>query len=235
MESLPEPVVTQKVGAMRESLCTWGSKHGRDYPWRHTRDPYRILIAEILLHRTRADQVCPVYLRFLELFPDLPSLIHAEPESVKALMAPLGLRWRTDLLLKMVREIGERYGGKIPVQREPLMALPGVGDYITSALLTFTDTSPEPIMDTNTVRVIGRVFGLKLNDSARRKKQFRQIMGQLVSGEKSRDISFAIIDLAALICHPRNPLCERCPLLSTCDCGGSRIRPESDPFINGSQ
>ena len=230
MEFLPEPGMAQKVAAMQESLRSWGPKHGRDYPWRHTRDPYRILIAEILLHRTRADQVCPIYLQFLEMFPDLPSLIRAEPESVKALMAPLGLRWRTDLLLKMVREIGERYGGKIPLQREPLMALPGVGDYITSALLTFTDTSPEPIMDTNTVRVIGRVFGLKLNDSARRKKLFRQIMGLLVAGEESRDISFAMIDLAALICLPRNPLCERCPLLPICDYGTSRIRPESDPI-----
>jgi len=226
MESLPEPSVTQKVAAMRKSLCSWGSEHGRDYPWRHTRDPYRILIAEILLHRTRADQVCPVYLRFLDLFPDLLSLIHAEPESVKALMAPLGLRWRTDLLLKMVREIGERYGGRIPLQRESLMALPGVGDYITSALLTFTDTSPEPIMDTNTVRVIARVFGLKLNDSARRKKQFRKIMGQLVAGEQPRIISFSMIDLAALICLPRNPLCERCPLLPICDYGQARIKPD---------
>lgn len=228
MNPISDPVTAERITGMREALLSWGAEHRRDYPWRHTRDPYRILIAEILLHRTRADQVCPVYLRFLEFFPDLQSLARAEPERVRELMAPLGLRWRTVLFLQMVQEIDEKYGGRIPLHRAPLMALPGVGDYITSALLTFSDTSTEPIMDTNTVRVIGRVFGLELNDAARRKRQFREIMAGIVTGDKAREISFAMIDLAALICLPRNPLCERCPVLRICELGQSQIGSQTD-------
>ncbi len=216
IEHLTEQLMDGKIAEMREELLSWSTENGRKYPWRQTRNPYHILIAEILLHRTRADQVHPVYLRFLERFPDILSLIRAEPEQVREIMAPLGLRWRTDLLLKMVREIGEQYDGGIPLERAQLMDLPGVGDYIASALLTFSDSSPEPIMDTNTVRVIGRVFGLKLNDSARRKKQFREFMKQIIMEGKPREISFAMIDLAALICLPRNPLCESCPLQRIC-------------------
>lgn len=222
MPSISDSVAAQRIAATRRILLSWGAEHHRDYPWRRTRDPYCILIAEILLHRTRADQVQPIYLKLIATFPDLPSLVQAGPEQVRELMAPLGLRWRTDLLLHMVREIDETYAGRIPLERAQLMALPGVGDYITSALLTFSDTSTEPIMDTNTVRVIGRVFGLKINDAARRKRQFREIMARILTGEKPREISFAIIDLAALICLPRNPLCHRCPLLSMCDYGRSR-------------
>lgn len=231
MRSISDSVTAQRIAAMREALLSWGAEHHRVYPWRHTRDPYSILIAEILLHRTRADQVRPIYLEFLATFPDLSALSSATPEQVREIMRPLGLRWRTDLLLHMVREIDEMYRGRIPLERGQLMALPGVGDYITSALLTFSDTSPEPIMDTNTVRVIGRVFGLKLNDSARRKRQFREIMARIVAGEKPREISFAMIDLAALICLPRNPLCDRCPLLSMCDFGQTRFQPESNHNI----
>lgn len=208
--------MSHRITDIRNALLEWGPGHFREYPWRGTRDPYRILIAEVLLHRTRADQVSPVYERFLKEYPDLGSLLQAEPIRVEECLRSLGLRWRTDLLLEMVREIGERYGGKIPLFREDLMTLPGVGDYIASALLTFSGTSSEPIMDTNTVRVIGRVFGLELNDCARRSKRFREIMRQIVSKGSARDISFAMIDLAALICLPRNPRCGECPLNPFC-------------------
>lgn len=229
MQSSNEVTLFRKINDIRNALLAWGPAHFREYPWRRTRDPYSILIAEVLLHRTRADQVRPVYERFLEEYPDLASLLHAEPLQVEEYLRSLGLRWRTDLLVEMVRAIGERYGGEIPQSREDLMALPGVGDYITSALLTFGGTSAEPIMDTNTVRVIGRVFGLKLNDSARRKKQFREIMRQIISEGDARDISFAMIDLAALICLPRTPLCEICPLKSVCLYAQSKVwgMPES--------
>jgi len=216
MEPHDEPEFIQKIADIREALIPWGREHHRDYPWRHTHDPYRILIAEVFLHRTRADQVSPVYIRFVQEYPDLVALCQADPVLVEELLAPLGLKWRTNLLLKMVTEICERHQGVIPMKREELLLLPGVGDYIASALLTFSGTAPEPIMDTNTVRVIGRVFGLILNDSARRKKQFREIMQALIRTGNAIEISFSMIDLAALICLPRMPCCERCPLNSLC-------------------
>jgi len=211
-----DPGLIAKSSNVRAALLTWGKEHHRDFPWRHTRNPYCILIAEILLHRTRAEQVKPIYGRFLREYPDFQSLLNADPVLVEELLRPLGLRWRTDLIAKMVQEIDIRYGGTIPLNRQALMALPGVGDYIASALLTFSGTSPEPIMDTNTVRVIGRVFGLHLNDSARRKKQFREIMQQLIGRSEAIDVSFAMIDLAALICRPQRPICELCPIKPFC-------------------
>lgn len=216
MDPSGAPDLITEIEDVRDALLAWGKGHYRDFPWRKISNPYHILIAEVLLHRTRADQVRPVFERFIRDYPDIQSLLDADPTNVGEHLRPLGLRWRTDLLQKMVQEIAAHYAGKIPLNRKELMTLPGVGDYISSALLTFSGTSPEPIMDTNTVRVIGRVFGLHLNDSARRKKQFRKIMQQLIGENRAIDVSFAMIDLAAQVCRPHTPTCKSCPISSFC-------------------
>jgi A/G-specific adenine glycosylase len=223
---LDDTETIQKIDIIRTALISWGEESRRDFPWRHTQNPYNILIAEVLLHRTRADQVRPIFERLVKDYPDIPALLDADPADLNELLSSLGLQWRIDLLLKMVDIIGSRHGGEIPLNREELMALPGVGDYIASALLTFTGTSAEPIMDTNTVRVIGRVFGLKLGDSARRRKEFREIMKALIQEGNAADISFSLIDLAALICRPRQPLCEQCPINTVCVYHENRTRSE---------
>lgn len=201
-------------------IIRWGEKNIRKYPWRETTDPYRILIAEFMLHRTRADQVKHLYKNFIKKYPDFKSIVDAGPENIKNEFKSLGLFWRADLLYKFSEEILEKYNGEIPENKEELLELPGMGDYIASALLCFGFDLPEPILDTNTVRIIGRIFGLEITDSSRRNKKFEKIMKQLVEQGEPRKFSLSMVDFGALVCKSKKPSCNICPLVKMCRFGG---------------
>jgi len=204
----------------REQLLNWWEKNKRDFPWRNTRDPYMILIAEVLLHRTKAEQVAKIYPEFLRRFPSLKILLHASTDEIRELLRPLGLHWRTELLLKMIAKIAESYGGEVPFEREILISLPGVSHYIASAVRCFAFGYPEVLLDTNTVRILGRVFGVKVTDCSRRSNYFNELYRTLISREENvREFNFAMIDLGALICKPANPQCSACPLRELCKHG----------------
>ena len=198
-------------------ILEWGKENMRDYPWRNTRDAYRIMIAEIMLHRTKADLVKELYEAFIEKYPDFRSIVKAGPENIKSELYSLGLTWRSDLLYRMAEEVVKKYDGVLPLNRMKLMELPGVGHYIASAVLCFGYNLPEPILDTNTVRVIGRVFGIKITDSSRRSKKFEKIVHDLVACGEPRSFSLSLIDFAAIICTSRNyPRCDICSLKDIC-------------------
>ena len=198
-------------------ILEWGKDNMRNYPWRNTRDAYRIMIAEIMLHRTKADQVKEVYEAFIEKFPDFISIVKTGPENIKSELHSLGLPWRSDLLHRMAEEVVKKYDGVLPQNRMKLMELPGVGHYIASAVLCFGYNLPEPMLDTNTVRVIGRVFGIKITDSSRRSKKFEKIVHDLVACGEPRRFSLSLIDFAAIICTSgNNPRCDICSLKGIC-------------------
>lgn len=119
---------------LRSDLLQWWSHSSRHFPWRETRGPYRVLVAETLLHRTRADQVVPLYERFLELFPGVVTLAHSTPEELTELFYSGGLRWRWKLLHAMAVTLEERFEGKIPDDFKALVLLPGISHYIASAM-----------------------------------------------------------------------------------------------------
>lgn len=210
--------------AFRRALITWGKEHFLRFPWRLTRDPYRILMAEVMLHRTQATQVVPVYERFVERYPDVPSLAWATREYLHDALYSLGLRWRIDLVYKMAAELMGRFEGKIPESREDLLSLPGVSEYIAGAVRCFAWNLPEPLLDTNTVRVVGRVFGLEIKESSRRNRRFRDLITALVDPDEPRAYNYALLDLANQVCmKKRLPECFRCPLQKRCMYG--MIRP----------
>jgi len=198
-------------------ILEWGKKNMRNYPWRDTRDTYKIMIAEIMLHRTKADQVEELYEAFIEKFPNFRSIVRAGPENIKSELHSLGLSWRSDLLHRMAEEVVKKYDGVLPHNKIKLMELPGVGHYIASAILCFGYDLPEPVLDTNTVRVIGRVFGIKITDSSRRSKKFEKIMYDLIACGEPRRFSLSLIDFAAVICTSGNdPRCNICSLKGIC-------------------
>ena len=195
----------------------WGTpEHLRDFPWRHTRDPYRLLISELMLRRTQARQVAPVYLEFCQRWPDLPRFVAADPEEVATILWPLGLQWRIQNLLQVREALTAR--GHIPDQYLDLLALPGVGDYVASAVLCFSQQEARPLIDTNTVRVIGRYFGLKVHAGTRRLQSFRGLAQSLVpTGQaQASTYHYSLLDLAATVCRPARPQCYRCPLAAEC-------------------
>jgi len=205
---------------LRRRIIGWGQDNFQPFPWRLTTDPYSILIAEIMLHRTQAAQVQPVYETFVERYPDLSSLTQASESDLNQALYSLGLRWRVELLHKMVIELSRRFDGTIPCDREALLGLPGVSEYIASAVRCFAWNLPDPLIDTNTVRITGRLFGLKIKDSSRRNKHFKQLIATLVDPDEPRSYNYALLDLAHLVClKKRSPLCDQCPIQKYCAFG----------------
>lgn len=212
-------VLPEHPEKLRENLLAWGRRNFRRFPWRESRDPYHILVAEVLLHRTRAEQVVTTYTQLIAEYPDILTLASANPQDLIVLLYPLGLHWRSRLLHQMAGRIVTDFGGKIPAGAGELRSLPGVSRYIASAVRCFAFGFPEPLLDTNTVRVIGRILGIRTNDSTRRSNTFRNMVAHLVDREHPREFNFALLDLAAQLCTARGiPACNRCPLQEWCVC-----------------
>ena len=186
------------------------------YPWRNTDDPYQIFISEIMLHRTRASQVAPVYEKFIEEYPTIHNFVNEKEEVIEEKIKSLGLFWRIEGLIRAVHQLYASYG-EIPVDYEKLTAIQGVGPYIAGAVVCFASNQPMTLIDTNTVRVIGRVFGLNLEGEARRRKEVRETLALTTPEENPKRYYYCIIDLAHDICHVRDPECERCPLKNICE------------------
>ena len=128
-----------------------------------------------------------------------------------------GVRWRIDLIHEMVGELMERFDGQVPREKADLLSLPGVSEYIAGAVRCFAWNLPEPLIDTNTVRVVGRLFRLGIKDSSRRNRHFRELIAALVDPVEPREYNYALLDLADQVCTKKRPSeCERCPVSQWC-------------------
>jgi A/G-specific adenine glycosylase len=205
-----------EIAFIRNKLVSWYRKHGRSFPWRTSRDPFGVLVAEIMLRRTRADQVKSVYEKMMSLYPTGQDLTKACDNEIIELLQPLGLSWRSKPFCQLVREVGEKYSFKIPENREELKKLPGVGDYVAGAVLSIAYNKQEWIVDTNIVRLFKRYFGIKTSKEGRRDKQIIDLAKIYAATRNPRTANLAILDFTALVCTPRNPKHEHCPLKSGC-------------------
>jgi A/G-specific adenine glycosylase len=209
--ALPDP----RMSAMRRKLLQWWRSNARDFPWRRETDPYRVLIAEVLLRRTQANQVVPVYRRFLLAFPDIRSLRAARSERIRGLLRPLGLRWRADNVVRLSRSLTETDLRNID-EADQLRHLPGVGEYVESAVRCFSGGQPVPVIDTNTARVAVRLFGIRTRGEPRRNPLVRGVLVRLLGAKSPKNLNWALLDLAAQVCRARIPSCSRCPLEGFC-------------------
>lgn len=169
-----------------------------------------------MLQRTKADQVVPIYLDFVRRFPTISDLKKASVKQIRKYFAKLGLLWRAHRVKEMAEDISKRFNDRIPPNRDQLLSIPSVGDYIADAVLAFAYGKDVAVVDCNVCRVIGRVFGLDWKNEARRKPMFRSISEKLLPTGKASEFNWAIIDLASQVCLPRKPLCPECPLKETC-------------------
>lgn len=204
-----------RVVAIRRRLLLWWRSNARDFPWRHDSDPYRVLIAEVLLRRTQAKQVVPVYHRFLLAYPDVRSLGAGRPRQIRRLLRPLGLRWRAENVVRLGRSM-RRTGLEHIEGSHELRLLPGVGDYVESAVRCFSLGHAVPVIDTNTARVAVRLFGIQPLGEARRSPAVRAALERLVRSDFPKEANWALLDLAAKVCRARAPQCSRCPIESLC-------------------
>ncbi len=204
------------------SLRSWDTRYRRIYPWRTTDDPFHVMIAELMLRRTQAHQVVQIYKNFIAKYPDTYALALAPAEEVTHSLFSLGLSWRIPAFQQVANTLIEQYAGAVPSNYEALVALPGIGDYVASAICCFAFGQAMIIADTNTVRVAGRLFGIPTYAESRRRKSVRTLLESLLDKEYPKSYNYAMLDLAALICTPAKPNCAACPLLSYCITGQER-------------
>lgn len=207
MDDISIEITSNKV---RENLFEWGKDHIRVYPWRFSTDPYAVLVSEFMLHRTQTRQVVPIYQECMHIYPTLAEFAAADEESLFGILAHLGLRWRIDGMIKALKELWHTYQ-KVPVEIDHLLTIRGIGPYIAGATFCFTQNQPIILIDSNIVRVVGRVFGLDLRGEARRRKNVIDAITQVYDDENPRLFYYTLIDFAHILCHPTKPECGLCP------------------------
>ena len=207
--------------ALATTAAHWHAERSRAFPWRESRDPYAVLIGEILLQRTRGDLVEPVFREFVGRWPTFERLAAAREETIKDVIRPLGLAKRAPLIKRLAMQLLEH--GKVPTTPEELLTLPGVGPYAAHAVPVFALNEQLPVVDWVIARVLRRYFGL---DEEGRPNQDRELWKRattLIRRREARALWLGLLDFAAEICKPR-PRCELCPLNQSCIEGKQRAR-----------
>lgn len=199
----------------RESLLSWYRREARDLPWRRTRDPYAILVSEIMLQQTTVAAVVPLYGRWMDRFPTVESLAQADLQEVMHYWSGLGYYQRARRLHAAARVVAA--SGEFPDSQEALLALPGIGDYTASAVASIAFDLPHLALDTNAIRVLYRYYGLAELPSHRPSLSLlkERLSGALRACEPGT-LNQALIELGAKVCSVRNPACEGCCWRENC-------------------
>ena len=204
-----------KVFASR--LIRWFRAGGRDLPWRRTRDPYRILVSEVMLQQTQVERVKEYYDPFLRRYPTVQDLAEAPGSKVMEEWEGLGYYNRARNLHKAAKQIVRRHGGDFPRSIEEVRSLPGVGGYTAGAVLSFAFNRPAPVLDTNVRRVLARVFlGRPPRRNAGEDRRLADLNVSLIPAGKAWDFNQAVMELGAVVCTARNPKCPACIARELC-------------------
>jgi A/G-specific adenine glycosylase len=201
----------------RRRLLAWYRQHGRDLPWRRTRDPYHILVSEVMLQQTQVDRVLPKYAEWLSKYPTLEALATAPEQEVAETWRPLGYNVRPRRLHAIARESVARYGGALPGDEVTLRSFKGIGEYTAGAMLSFAFGQRAAILDTNVARVLFRVFVGRGDAKAHAvRRHLWDISRTLLPNRHVFDFNQALMDFGATLCTARRPACPLCPMRRDC-------------------
>lgn len=198
-------------------LLDWYDGNARSLPWRGSHDPYLIWVSEIIFQQTRIEQGTGYYIRFTERFPDLNSLAAAGEDEVLRIWQGLGYYSRARNMLETARYIHEHLGSVFPSEFEKILSLKGIGDYTASCIASICFGAVHAAVDGNVYRVLSRYYadGTPV-DSGLGKSHFKKFAQDLISHDRPGDFNEAMMDLGAMVCKPRNPLCPECPVNRMC-------------------
>ena len=204
-----------------ERLLAWYAIEGRTHlPWRHTHDPYAVLVSEVMLQQTQVERVLPKYRAFLARFPTLHALAEAPTAEVIQAWSSLGYNLRAVRLQQIAQQAVREYGGSLPGSLDGLLGLKGIGRYTAGAVACFAFDLPAPTVDTNIRRVLWRMFrGIEPGAWPTGTYASRELLGLAewaLPAARAYDWQQALMDLGATVCLSRRPLCERCPLVDCC-------------------
>ena len=205
-------------------LLSWFRRHGRDLPWRRTRDPYRIVVSEFMLQQTQVARVEQFYPRFLKHFPTIRALADAQPARVREAWDGLGYYRRAANLHRLARDVVRDHDGRIPAEVDLLRRLPGVGRYTAGAVASFAFERAVPAVDTNVARVLRRAFHPRAGAGAAGQAVLWDAAARLHRrhGPRAWARNQAIMELGATICTARVARCGECPVARECRTGSKR-------------
>jgi len=207
----------EKQQWFRRRIKSWAQKHLRDFPWRRTHEPYKILIAEFLLQQTDAPRVVPVYRQFLKKYPTLKSLAEASVSEIADLVKPLGFHYRASRMYESACLMVKDYKGRVPNDERQLLKLPGVGKYMARSICTNAFGQQLAVLDVNVARILQRFFGLE-NRRARARDDpgFWEFAQQVAPRTQVSTWNMSLLDFGALVCTSKKPQCSECPLSRHC-------------------
>ena len=198
-------------------LLAWYRANGRALPWRRTRDPYRILVSEIMLQQTQVERVKGFYRRFLRQYPTFTALAAAEEPQVREAWDGLGYYARARNLQRTARIVVDEHGGRLPADAAAMRKLPGIGRYTAGAVLSIAYGQDEPILDTNAARVLHRWFGVRVRGGrGALQRRLWELAALVTPAGEAGDFNQAIMDLGATICQARRADCDACPVRRGC-------------------
>lgn len=205
------------IEQFQRNLITWFEVEQRDLPWRKDKDPYKVWVSETMLQQTRVDTVIPYFNRFIDQYPTIRDLSEADEEKVLKLWEGLGYYSRVRNLHAAVKEVNEKYGGKVPNSLDEISSLKGVGPYTAGAILSIAYGLPEPAVDGNVMRVISRILSI-WDDIAKpaTRKIFEKAIREMISQENPSFFNQALMELGAIVCTPTSPSCLLCPVREHC-------------------
>lgn len=221
---MPVLVTARKVRRLRQLVGRYAARSLRTFPWRRHTTPYRVLVAELMLQRTGAAQVTPVFERFVERFPRLSVAARARPAAMARLLFPLGRIDRHRVLRKAFQYLVSEHGGRVPNRLDQLLKVPAVGPYTARAVLSFAYRQRVGLLDPSVYRLLRRVFGI-----VSAKKRFHTdralwfLVDTLAPRSDVRAFNWALLDIASTLCLASDPRCSRCPLLRICRYGRNHV------------
>ena len=211
-------------------LCAWYRAHARDLPWRRTKDPYKIWISEIMLQQTTVNAVIPYYQRWTKVFPTVAAASHAPLQRILRLWQGLGYYQRAKNIHKAAKMICTEYDGVLPQRAEEISKLPGFGSYTTGAVLSIAFGIRHPIIDANVRRVVMRLLATEGHAVPRHDPAILKFLEQVMPHKDIGTFNQALMELGALVCRNREPLCLLCPVRVHCQAyreGKQEVIPES--------
>ena len=219
-------IQNSKLQKLTERLLDWFAVNARDLPWRRTRDPYAIWVSEIMLQQTQVKTVIPYWERWMRELPTVQATAKASPAKIHKLWEGLGYYTRVRNLQKAAQQIVERHGSRFPQNFDDVLALPGIGRYTAGAICSIAFNQSTPILDGNVIRVLTRVFGIDKNPREKKTNvRLWRLADGLVQNAKLKNknsktccshLNQSLMELGALICTPRHPQCDICPLKRLC-------------------
>ena len=205
----------RRLASLTES---WFRKNQRRLPWRDGYDPYRVWVSEVMLQQTRMEVVLGYFERFVKRFPSVAALARASVHDVTAAWSGLGYYRRARMLRDGASDVMTRFGGTIPKTIDELMSIAGIGRYTAGAIASIAHGRRVPIVDGNIARIVARLFAIDspLASSALMRAAWLRAEEMVAASKLPRDFNQGLMELGALVCTPRNPSCERCPLSREC-------------------